>query len=83
MSTPELTLVPKDLYYHEVAYVRDLEAKVKGLAVFDPAEVDDLRTMLIERRDNALKANDFGQAVELSHVIKTFSMLKEVLNAPV
>lgn len=26
MAEPELTTVPRDLYYHEVAYVRSLEA---------------------------------------------------------
>ncbi|MDB5612101.1 MAG: hypothetical protein JWP25_9001 [Bradyrhizobium sp.] len=29
MADLELTTVPRDLYYHEVAYVRDLEVDLK------------------------------------------------------
>ncbi len=31
---PRLTTVPRDLYYHEIAYVRGLEAKVADAAAF-------------------------------------------------
>jgi hypothetical protein len=30
-NEPQLVVVPRDLYYHEVAYVRGLEARVKEL----------------------------------------------------
>jgi len=32
MSDIQLTTVPRDLYYHEVAYVRSLEAALKAIA---------------------------------------------------
>jgi Ni,Fe-hydrogenase III large subunit len=31
MSEPTLTTVPRDLYYHEVAYVRSLETEIERL----------------------------------------------------
>lgn len=31
MSDLEFVMVPRDLYYHEVAYVRGLEARIKRL----------------------------------------------------
>lgn len=34
MADIELTTVPRDLYYHEVAYVRGLEAALKLIASF-------------------------------------------------
>jgi hypothetical protein len=40
MSELELHVVPRDLYYHEVAYVRGLEA-----------EIERLRSLLVEARE--------------------------------
>jgi len=31
MSEPEIVVVPRDLYYHEVAYVRGLEKEIERL----------------------------------------------------
>jgi hypothetical protein len=32
MSYPQAVVVPRDLYYHEVAYVRGLEAALRDIA---------------------------------------------------
>ena len=48
MGEPRLTTVPRDLYYHEVAYVRGLERdarryrrlQILGCAVMDTPELD-------------------------------------------
>jgi hypothetical protein len=41
---PQLVVVPRDLYYHEVAYVRGLEARVKELE----AQTQTLKKLLAE-----------------------------------
>jgi hypothetical protein len=44
MTNPEIVVVPKELYYHEVAYVRGLEAEVELLR----KEVAKLRSELLQ-----------------------------------
>jgi hypothetical protein len=39
MSEPQLTTVHRDLYYHEIAYVRRLEALAKAMIENDPNDM--------------------------------------------